>query len=170
MNFFLDIYRGWTTYEWLLLGSSLLLTFVFTNFITYYLTKNWKFNITISITYLSAILTYISSLIILVLVGTSISHLSLIPTLIVLTVITLNWITFISYYYKYHSVKKFSLLKLIQEYKRDSIRNIIFLSLIILSVTIFIRGEILIILIITFISSILPILLSTLLLDRFSND
>ncbi|KUK76615.1 MAG: hypothetical protein XD93_0810 [candidate division WS6 bacterium 34_10] len=170
MNIFIDIYKNWTLYEWIFLGSSVILVLLSINLATYYFTKKWKLNLTITLTYIAPALIYILSIFGLQFVPVTISHISLIPVLLIIVLISINWITLISYYFKHKDRKSFSLLELIKEHKRDSIRNIVFLTITILSVSIFLRGELLILFIITYLSSSISIYLSTFLLKKFIND
>jgi hypothetical protein len=170
MNIFLDIYKNWTLYEWIFLGSSVILVLLSINLATYYFTKKWRLNLSITLTYIASALIYILSIFGLQFVPVTISHLSLIPVILILVLITINWITLISYYFKHKDRKGFSLLKLIEEHKKDSIRNIVFLTITILSVSIFLRGELLTLFIVTYLSSSISIYLSTFLLKKFIDD
>lgn len=170
MNIFVSIYRGWTIYEWVLLGSSIILIFLLINLATYLLTKSWEFNKSISLTLLASAILYILILFVGQYFQTVITHLSLIPVLVIPVLLTINWITLISYYGKHKKRKGFSLVELIDEHRRDSIRNIIFLTLAILSVLIFLSGELLFIFLTIYITSALSMYLNTFLTEKFLND
>lgn len=157
-------------YEWIMLSASLILIFLLTNLATYLLTKNWMFNLPISITYIVSGLIYILSMFVVQFFSISITHIFLIPILVVPLLITTNWIILISYFFKFKNTKKFSLLTLIQEYKKDSIRNIVFFSFAILAASIFLRDELLIMFIVIYIATSISIFISTLLLERFLHD
>jgi hypothetical protein len=170
MNIFINIYRNWTVYEWCFLGGSLLLIFLLSNLGTYLLTKDWKFNKIVSITYAISALIYIFTIFVLQFLPIPISHLSTTPLLLTVLIVTINWTTFISYYAKFKNRKNFTITELLKEQKRDSIRNIVFLTLAILSTSIFLKGELLTVMFVTFLSCAIPIYLSTLLTRRFIDD
>jgi len=170
MNIFISIYKNWTLYEWIYLVGSVTLLFLLSNLATYYLTKKWKLNLSISLTYLASGLIYTLAIFITQFLPISISHLSLIPVILISTLITINWITLISYYFKHKDRKGFSLVELIDEHKRDSVRNIVFLTLVILSLSIFLTGELVAVFVITYITSSLSMYLSTFLLKKFVHD
>jgi hypothetical protein len=170
MNIFINIFNNWTVYEWIYLSLSVGLLFLLTNLATYLLTKRWKLNLTVSLTYISSGLIYILLIFLTQFLLIRISHLSLIPVILIFTLITINWITLISYYYKHRDRKGFSFIELVDEHKRDTVRNIIFLTLTILSVSIFLRGELLTLFIITYLASSPSLFLGTFLLKKFSND
>lgn len=157
-------------YEWLLLATSLLLIFLLSNFATYQLTKNRNFNKSISLTYIICAVTYILTIVIAQFFPISISHISLIPILVISLLITVNWLTLISYYSKHKKRKGFSLLELLTEHRKDTIRNIIFLTLAILSVLIFLRGELLLLFSTIYIPSVVSMYLNTFLTQKFLND
>jgi hypothetical protein len=99
-----------------------------------------------------------------------ITHLSLIPILIILIIITVNWMTLVSYYHKYKNSKNFSLVELINEQKRDSIRHIIFLTIAMLPVSIFIQNNLLIVFLTIYLVSSISIYLNAVLSQKFIND
>jgi hypothetical protein len=170
MNLFINIFNNWTVYEYVLLGSSLILIFLLTNLVTYLLTKNWEFNKVISLTFLISSISYILLIFLTTFINIEITHLFLIPILLITVVIVTNWLTLISYYHKFKNSKSFSLMKLKKEHKRDSIRSIIFLTIAILSVSIFLREALLAIFIIAYISSSTSIYISSILIEKFIHD
>lgn len=170
MNIFINIYENWTLYEWIYLIGSVVLVFLLNNLATYLLTKRWKFNLSISLTYLASVAIYTVAIFIIQIFPVSLSHLSLMPVVVITMIITINWVTFIYYYYKHKKRKGFSLIELIEEHRRDTIRNIIFLTLVILSVSIFLRGELLATFVTTYITSSLSIYLGTILIRKFIHD
>ncbi len=170
MNIFINIYNGWTVYEWILLGASVLLIFLFTNLITYLSTKKLQFNISISLTYLISIVLYIIVLIIAQVFNIEISHISLIAVGIIPFIVTLNWLTLIFYYRKYKDAKSFSEIELMKEYRRDSVRNILFLTQAILSILIFLRGELFILFLSIYIPSAISMYLNTFLNLKLIHD
>jgi hypothetical protein len=170
MRIFIDIYNSWTVYEWIYLGSSLAILFLLINFGTYFLTRKWKLNLSISLTLVASAVIFILGILVTQFLSLPLSHLSLIPVLLILTLITANWVTLISYYFKHKERKGFSLIELIDEHRMDTIRHIIFLTLVILAVSIFLRGELLTVFIITYVASSLSMYLSTFLLKKFVHD
>ena len=168
MNIFINIYKNWTVYEWLLLGGSLLLIFMLSNLATYLLTKDWRFNLPISMTYVISALIYI--LILFIISFLPISHLSTISILLTALLITINWITFISYYKKFKNRKNFLLIDILKEQRKDTIRNIVFLTLAILSIAIFLRGELLFVMLTTYFVTSISMYLSTVLTEKFIHD
>jgi hypothetical protein len=170
MNVFMNIYQSWTIYEWVLIGGSLILIFLLTNLATYLLTKNWSFNKPISMTYLLSAFLYILLIFITQFLPYHTTHLSLIPILVISVIVTMNWVTFISYYNKYKNSKNFSLVKLLKEHKNDTVKNITFLTIAMLPVTIFITDEHLIVIIVIYICSSISMYINTLLSQKFIND
>jgi len=170
MNIFINIHTNWTIYEWILLGGTLILIFLLTNLATYLLTKDWRFITPITLTYLMSSSIYILLVFLIHLFLASISSFYLIPILAITFLITINWTTLISYYNKFRNNKNFTMLKLNKEYKKDSIRNIVFLTFAILSVSIFLRNNLLYIFIIIYITSVSSIFINTLLVKRFIHD
>lgn len=170
MNIFINIYRNWTVYEWRLILGSTLLIFLLNNIATYILTKKWKLNISLSLTYIGSALIYTLVILLMQFFPIPLSHMSLIPVLVIALMVSLNWITFISYYHKHKDRKGFSLIELIDEHQSDTIRNIVFLTIAILSVSIFLRGELLLLFINIYITSSLSMYLGTILTRKFIND
>jgi hypothetical protein len=171
MNIFLNIYNNWSIYEWIMIGSTFLSIFLISNSITYLLTKNFKYCISLSLTYLiSAILTVIGISIYTLIFSISISNISLLSPLITTILIVANWFSLIGFYIKYKNKKNFSLTKLFKEYKKDSIRIIIFITLSILSVSIFLTNEHLTMLLTTLFASTISIYINTVLIRKLIND
>lgn len=170
MNIFINIYRNWIVYEWLLLGGSLLLILLLSNLGTYLLTKDWRFNKTVSIIYALSALIYMLLISILQFLPIPITHLSTTPILLTTLIVTINWTSFVSYYAKLKNRKNFSITDLLKEQKSDSVRNVVFLTLAMLSVSIFLRDELLIVMLTTYFSSTISIYLSTLLTRKFIDD
>jgi hypothetical protein len=170
MNIFINILQNWTVYEWVLIGRSLISIFLLSNLATYLLTKDWNFNKSLSLTYLICAVVYILIIFIAQFLPVSISHISLIPILVVTLIVTVNWFTLVSYYSKHRKRKGFSLVELLVEHKRDTVRNIVFLTLAILSVLIFLREELFILFSTIYISSVVSMYLNTFLTQKFLND
>ena len=84
--------------------------------------------------------------------------------------ITANWFSFVGFYIKTKDSKRFSIEKLFTEYRRDSIRIIIFITLSILAVCIFIQNEYVAMLVNTLLSSSISIYLNTVLVRKFIHD
>jgi hypothetical protein len=170
MNIFLNIYNNWTVYEWVLTGGLLLLIFLLTNLATYIFTKNWTFNKLISITYAISSIFYIASIFVLNFFIEDIGYIFIIPIFLIYLFITINWLSFIGYYKANSNKKTFSLVKLLTEFKKDSIRNIVILTISILAVSIFLRGDLLYIFIITYIGSSISIYMCSILASKFIHD
>jgi hypothetical protein len=170
MKLFINIFNNWTVYEWVLIGSSLILIFLLTNLLTYLFTKNWQFNKSISLTLIISATIYILLTSIAQFLPIEITSLFLIPILLITVFVITNWITLISYYHKFRNSKSFSVMQLKKEHKRDSIRGIVFLTIAILSVCIFLRERLLTVFIITYISSTISIYTSSILVQRFIHD
>jgi hypothetical protein len=170
MNLFINIFNNWTIYEWILIGSSLILTFLLTNLATYLFTKNWQFNKSISLTLMISTITYTLLTFITQFLPIEITSLFLIPILLITVLVITNWITLISYYHKFRNSKSFSLVQLKKEHKKDSVRSVIFLTIAILSVCIFLREELLAIFVITYLSSTISIYISSILVQKFIHD
>lgn len=171
MNIFINIYNGWTLYEWTMVGGSLLSIFLLTNLTTYFLTRKIQFSIPFSLTFLSSILATILSIFIYTsLFNIAVSNISLISILITTCLIITNWFSFIGFYIRTRNHKTFSITRLFNEYRGDSIRLIIFITLSILAVSMFLTGEYLAMLISTLLISTLSIYLNTILVRRFIND
>lgn len=170
MNIFINLYNGWTVYEWILLGSSLLLIFILTNLATYLLTKDWEFNKTISLTYPIAAVVYITLVFIAQFFPIPVTHITLIPVFITTVLLAINWSTIITYYSKFKNSKNFSKLELIKEYRRDSIRNIVFFTIAMLAGSIFLRGELLSVFVISYLTTAIGVYINTVLVQRFIHD
>ena len=170
MNIFINIYKGWTVYEWVLLTASVLLIFLLINLFTYLTTKKLQFNISISLTYLTSVLLYIIVLVVSQVLNIEISHISLLAIGIIPFFVTLNWLTLIFYYRKYKGSKNFSQITLIKEYRKDTVRNILFLTLGILSILIFLRGELFVLFISIYIPSVISMYLNTFLNLKLIHD
>jgi hypothetical protein len=170
MNIFINIYNGWTVYEWVLLTSSVFLIFFLANLFTYITTKKIQFNISLSITYLISIILYILVLVIAQFLKVEVSHISLLAVGIIPFFVTLNWLTLIFYYRKYKDSKSFSELRLIKEYRKDTVRNIVFLTLGILSILVFLRGELFVLFISIYIPSVISMYLNTFLNLKLIHD
>jgi hypothetical protein len=170
MNLFINIFNNWTVYEWILIGSSLTLTFLLTNLATYLFTKNWQFNKSISLTLIISAITYTLLTFIAQFLPIEITSLFLIPILLIAALVITNWVTLISYYHKFRNSKSFSLIPLKKEHKRDSVRSIIFLTIAMLSVCIFLREELLAIFVITYLSSTISIYIDSILVQKFIHD
>ncbi|MCD4811941.1 hypothetical protein K8R14_05110 [bacterium] len=171
MSIFINIYNGWTLYEWTMVGGSLLSIFILINLTTYFLTRKIKFSLPISLTFLSSLLLIIFSVFIYTsLFHIEVSNISLISILITTCLITVNWFSFIGFYIRTRDYKKFSITQLFNEYRGDSIRLIIFITLSILAVSVFLTGEYLAMLVSTLLISTLSIYLNTILVRRFIND
>ncbi len=170
MNIFINILQNWTVYEWVLLLSSLILMFLLSNLTTYLLTKDWNFNKSLSLTYVASAIVYILTIFIAQFFPVSITHISLTPILVVTLIVTINWFTLVSYYSKHGNRKGFSLVEIVVEHREDTIRNIVFLTLAILSVLIFLRGELLLLFSTIYISSVVSMYLNTFLTQKFLND
>ena len=170
MNIFINIYKGWTVYEWVLLTTCVLLIFLLTNLFTYLITKKIQFNISISLTYLLSVVLYIVVLVISNIFNIEVSHFSLISIGIIPFFLTINWLTLIFYYRKYRDSKSFSEIDLIKEFRRDTVRNILFLTLGVLSILIFLRGELFVLFISIYIPSVISIYLNTFLNLKLIHD
>ena len=171
MNIFFNIYNGWSTYEWIMVGGSILSVFLITNSLTYLLTRNVKFCIPLSLTYtISILLTIVTILIYTLFPSVGVSNISLISILISMSIITLNWFSFIGFYIKTKGSKKFSLMKIFKEYRGDSTRVILFTTLSVLSLSILLSGELLAMLISTVLVSSISIYLNTVLVRKFIHD
>jgi hypothetical protein len=157
-------------YEWVLTGGLLLLTFILVTLVTYVFTKNWTFNKLLSITYVGSSLLYIILIFVLSLFIENISYIFIIPLFLIFILTTINWLPFIGYYKANSKSKSFSLAKLLEEFKKDSIRNIIILTIAIIAISIFLRGDLLYIFIITYIDTSLSIYLCTILAGKFIHD
>ena len=170
MNIFLNIYENWTSYEWIYLGGLLISSFLLTNLATYLFTKNWNFNKLISITYGISAVVYIILIFILQFLIDDINHIFSIPIFFIFILITINWFSLIGYYKATFKRKSFSLVKLLTEFKKDSIRNIIILTIAILSVSIFLKEDLLFVFIITYIDTAISIYLSSILTSKLIHD
>jgi len=171
MNIFLNIYNSKTVYEWILLGSCLLTVYLLTILTTYLLTKKWNFVLPILITYPISALLYILSIYIVQFVpNISITEIFTIPIFIITLLLSINWITFISYYAKYKNSKKFSLSQLIVENKEDTVRNIIFLTVSVLPISIFLRNSLLAIVIMSYLTTSVAIYINSILIKKFIHD
>lgn len=170
MNIFISTYQNWTIYEWILLGTLFLSTFLLTNLVTYSFTKNWSFNKIISITYGISSLVYILLIFLLQFLIDDIGHIFAIPIFLIFILITTNWLSLIGYYKSRRNSKSFSLINLLTEFKKDSIRNIIILTIAILSVSIFLRGDLLFVFIITYIDTAISLYLSSILATKLIHD
>jgi hypothetical protein len=170
MNIFINIFESWTMYEWVLLGGSLILIFLLSNLGTYLLTKDWRFNKSISLTYIICAVVYTLTITVAQFFPVSISYISLIPIPVITLLITINWFTLVSYYSKHRNRKGFSLLELLTEQRKDTIRNIIFLTLAILSVLTFLHGELFLLFSTIYIPSVVSMYLNTFLTQKFLND
>ena len=170
MNIFLNIYNNWTVYEWILTGSLLLLTFLLANLVTYVFTQNWTFNKLLSITYVLSSTLYIISVFVCSLFIQDLSYIFIIPIFLIIIFITINWTSFIGFYKTNSKNKSFSLGKILEEFKKDSIRNIIMLTIAILAISIFLRGNLLYLLIITYITTSLSIYASSMLASKLIHD
>jgi diacylglycerol kinase len=71
---------------------------------------------------------------------------------------------------KYRNSKKFSLDILVKEYRRDSIRNIVFLTVAMLAASIFLNNELIAIFLITYFVFGVSIIINTELVKRFIHD
>jgi hypothetical protein len=170
MNIFINLYNGWTVYEWILLGSSLLLIFLLSNLATYLLTKDWSFNKVLSLTYPITSVLYIILVFLTQFLPVSMTHVSLIPIFVIPLLVTVNWSTLITYYSKFKDSKSFSKSELFTEYRKDSIRNIVFLTMAVLAASIFLRGELLSIFLISYLVTAFGIYINTVLVQRFVHD
>lgn len=170
MNIFINLYNGWTVYEWILLGTLLLSLFLLSNLATYLLTKDWRFNKVLSLTYPIAGFLYIILVFLTQFLSVPVTHLMLIPIFVITLLITVNWSTLITYFSKFKDSKTFSILELTREYRRDSIRNIIFFTMAMLASSIFLRGEILSVFIISYLATTVCIYLNIVLVQRFIHD
>ncbi len=171
MNIFLNIFNGWTTYEWTMIGGALLSIFLLSNITTYFLTRKIKFCIPLSLTFLSsALLTILFISIFFFLFNITVSNISLISVLITTCLIIMNWLSFIGFYIKTKDYKTFSTTTLLNEYKGDSIRLILFIVFSILAVSMFLTGEYLAMLISTLFVSSISIYLNIVLVKKFLND
>jgi len=170
MNIFINIYENWTTYEWVLLGGILISTFLLTNLVTYFFTRNWNLNKLLSITYGISSIIYILLIFILQFLVDNIGHIFIIPVFLIFLLVITNWFSLIGYYNAKYNSKSFSLIKLITEFQKDSIRNIIILTIAILSVSIFLRGDLLFIFIITYLDTAISIYLTGILANKLIHD
>jgi hypothetical protein len=171
MNLFLNIYNSKTVYEWILLGSCLFTIYLLTILVTYLLTKKWNFALPILITYPISALLYILSIYIVQLIpNILVTEIFSIPIFIIILLLSVNWITFISYYTKYKNSKKFSLSQLVVENKEDTVRNIIFLTVAVLPVSIFLRNSLLAVVIISYLITSVTIYINSILIKRFVHD
>ncbi|MCD4756505.1 hypothetical protein K8R20_02740 [bacterium] len=82
----------------------------------------------------------------------------------------MNWLSFIGFYIKTKDYKTFSTTTLLNEYKGDSIRLILFIVFSILAVSMFLTGEYLAMLISTLFVSSISIYLNIVLVKKFLND
>jgi len=170
MNIFISIFQNWTIYEWVLLGGLFISAFLLTNLATYSFTKKWSLNILISITYGISSVIYILLIFLLKFLVDDIGHIFTIPIFLIFILIMTNWFSLIGYYKARFNSKSFSLVKLLLEFQKDSIRNIIILTIAMLSVSIFLRGDLLFIFIITYIDTSLSIFLSSILANKLIHD
>lgn len=171
MNLFINIYHSKTIYEWLLISSCLLLIYLLMILLTYLLTKKWRFVWPILIAYpVSSFLYILSIFVIQFLPDISITEIYNIPILIITLLLSVNWIAFVTYYAKYKDGKNFSLNQLIKEHTRDTIRNIIFLTVAVLPVSIFLRDSLLMVVIVTYLTTAVTIYINSILIKRFIHD
>ena len=170
MNIFINIYENWTNYEWTLWGGLLISVFLLVNLVTYLFTKNWSFNKLISITYAISGIIYILLIFILKFLVDDISHIFTIPIFLIFIFITINWLSLTGYYKATCKKKSFSLGKLLTEFKKDSVRNILVLTIAILSISIFLRGDLLFVFIITYIDTAVSVYLSGILAGKLIHD
>lgn len=171
MNIINNILNSWSIYEWSLILGSLLSIFLITNSVTYYLTRNFRYLLSLSLTYVvSGLLLIISLFIFVFLFDWEVSNLSFLSVIFITLIININWFSLIGFYNKHKDSKKFSLVSLFKEYRKDSIRISIFLLIISLSVLIFLKGETLYTVSIATLVSIVSIYCNTVFTRNLIND
>jgi hypothetical protein len=171
MNIFANVINNWSTYEWVMILGSLLSIFLISNSVTYFLTKNLKYCIPLTLTYinasvLSVLLYFLTSLIF----KLDITNLTLLSVLVITVFININWFAFVGYFVKHKDNKNFSLVELFTEYSKDTIRLIIFLLLLIAAICVFLTPSYLPNVIITAVVSGVAMYANTIFVRKFIND
>lgn len=171
MSIFLNLYSRWTTYEWMMILGSLLVSFLIINLFSFIFSKNIKICIPISITLVfSGLLSILLMFLYRDVLKIPVSNLSLLSTNFIIIFIAVNWLQFLLPYIKRRKSKKFSIVKLNREYLIDTMGQIILITLPLLFVSFFLRGEQIAVSLTTVLVSCAAIYLCTFLTKKFVHD